>query len=122
MNSNLIFLFDLKGIKDLTFPFLPGHLFRIVFELLKNSMHSTVLFHGKDNVLPNIRVILADGELFNDISIKVSDEGGGFPRSVLDKVWTYLYTTTDYDEEMLDDILFKPGLCGIGKISNFKYF
>eukprot|EP01080_Neovahlkampfia_damariscottae_P009233 gene9233-1319_t len=104
----------LHGIKDLTFPFLPGHLFKIVFELLKNSMHATVLFHGKDQPLPNIRVIVADGELFNDISIKVSDEGGGFPRSCLDKVWTYLYTTTEYDEDSLDDILYQPGLCGIG--------
>lgn len=40
---------------------------------------------------PNIRVVIADG--LEDVTIKVSDEGGGIPRSGLNKIWTYLYTT-----------------------------
>ena len=27
--------------------------------------------------------------------IKISDEGGGIPRSGLKKIWTYLYSTAD---------------------------
>lgn len=40
---------------------------------------------------PPIRLVVAEGE--EDITIKVSDEGGGIPRSGLPRIWTYLYTT-----------------------------
>jgi pyruvate dehydrogenase kinase 2/3/4 len=42
---------------------------------------------------------VAEGE--EDITIKVSDEGGGIPRSGLPKIWTYLYTTA---RSPLDDL------------------
>ena len=28
-----------------------------------------------------------------DITIKISDEGGGIPRSAIPLIWTYMYTT-----------------------------
>jgi pyruvate dehydrogenase kinase 2/3/4 len=28
-----------------------------------------------------------------DVTVKVSDEGGGIPRSGLARIWTYLYST-----------------------------
>jgi pyruvate dehydrogenase kinase 2/3/4 len=35
-------------------------------------------------------VVAEGGE---DVTIKVSDEGGGIPRSGLPRIWTYLYST-----------------------------
>lgn len=48
-------------------------------------------FEDSNEVEPNIRVVIADG--IEDVTIKVSDEGGGIPRSGINKIWTYLYTT-----------------------------
>jgi pyruvate dehydrogenase kinase 2/3/4 len=38
-----------------------------------------------------IRVVIAEGN--EDVTIKISDEGGGIPRSGISRIWTYLYTT-----------------------------
>ena len=35
-----------------------------------------------------------------DITIKISDEGGGIPRSAIPLVWTYMYTTVDSTPEL----------------------
>jgi pyruvate dehydrogenase kinase 2/3/4 len=42
-----------------------------------------------------IKVIIADGSDNEDVVIKVSDEGGGIPRSNVKKIWSYLFTTAD---------------------------
>ncbi|KAF8139815.1 mitochondrial branched-chain alpha-ketoacid dehydrogenase kinase-domain-containing protein [Boletus edulis] len=94
---------------DLTFPYVPGHLSHIVFELLKNSLRAVVERFGadyedrvsKDSESPNersgprgyppIKVIVVEGR--EDITIKISDEGGGIPRSAIPLIWTYMYTT-----------------------------
>ena len=85
----------LLGHTDLTFPFVPSHLHHMLFEVIKNSMRAVVEFHGVDNPLPTIRIIIADGERNEDVSIKISDEGGGIPRSAMPRIWSYLYTTAD---------------------------
>ena len=54
-----------------------------------------------------------------DITIKVSDEGGGIPRSAMPLIWTYMYSTaktpsislTEEQEQQLD---YKPPLAGYG--------
>lgn len=51
-------------------------------------------FHGTDN-MPPIRIVIADGEDNEDVVIKVSDEGGGIPRSHIMRIWSYLFTTAD---------------------------
>eukprot|EP01137_Pigoraptor_chileana_P002856 Opistho-2@42295 len=74
------------------FPYVPGHLYHILFEIFKNSMRAVVEHHGPDAVrYPKMRVVLAKGE--EDLTIKVSDEGGGIPRSGMSQIFTYLYTT-----------------------------
>lgn len=30
-----------------------------------------------------------------DITVKISDEGGGIPRSAIPLIWTYMYTTME---------------------------
>lgn len=67
----------------------------IMLELLKNSMRATVDWHGIDAIYPPIKVIIADGKKNEDVVIKVSDEGGGIPRSNMKKIWSYLFTTAD---------------------------
>jgi pyruvate dehydrogenase kinase 2/3/4 len=64
----------------------------MLFELLKNSMRAVVELHGdKVNDLPTIRVVISKGH--EDVTIKISDEGGGIPRSGISRIWTYQYTT-----------------------------
>jgi pyruvate dehydrogenase kinase 2/3/4 len=67
----------------------------IMLELLKNSMRATMDWHGVDGDIPPIKVVIADGQDNEDVVIKVSDEGGGIPRSNMKKIWSYLFTTGD---------------------------
>ncbi|KAL2484580.1 [Pyruvate dehydrogenase (acetyl-transferring)] kinase [Abeliophyllum distichum] len=63
----------------------------MVFELIKNSLRAVQeKFTDSDKVA--LPIILVDG--LEDVTIKVSDEGGGIPRSDLPKIFTYLYSTT----------------------------
>jgi pyruvate dehydrogenase kinase 2/3/4 len=82
----------LLGNSDLAFTYVPSHLDHMLFELLKNSMRATIEFQGTgDAILPAIRIVMVEGE--EDVTIKISDEGGGIPRSGISRIWTYLYTT-----------------------------
>ena len=92
----------IHGRTDLTFPYVPSHISYILVELLKNSMRATIESHGID-LMPNIKIIIADGEKNEDVVIKVSDEGGGIPRSNMNRIWSYLFTTAD--PSMLNAIL-----------------
>ena len=84
----------LMGRTDLTFSYIPSHLYYIMFELLKNSLRATCEHHGsKRQTLPVVKVIIADGENNEDVVIKISDEGGGIPRSHMQRIWSYLFTT-----------------------------
>lgn len=56
---------------------MPGHLSHICFELLKNSLRAVVERFGVENeeAFPPIKVVVVEGR--EDITIKISDEGGG---------------------------------------------
>ncbi|KAE8077132.1 hypothetical protein FH972_015726 [Carpinus fangiana] len=83
---------NIYGDPSFTFPYVPTHLHLMVFELVKNSLRAVQEhFVDSDKVAPPIRIIVADG--IEDVTIKVSDEGGGIPRSGLSKIFTYLYST-----------------------------
>lgn len=57
----------IHGRIDLTFPTIPEYVHYILLELLKNSMRATVEFHGVDNDLPPIKIVIADGEDNEDV-------------------------------------------------------
>ena len=76
-----------KGDKDYSFTYIPSHLHYIIFEILKNSVKANL---GKTGF---ITIALHVGE--NDIIISIEDRGNSFPKSNLDKVYGYLYTTSD---------------------------
>jgi pyruvate dehydrogenase kinase 2/3/4 len=80
------------GDPTFTFPYVPPHLHMMIFELVKNSLRAVQeRFMDSDKLSPPIRIIVADG--LEDVTIKVSDEGGGIARSGLPKIFTYLYST-----------------------------
>ncbi|MBA0848876.1 hypothetical protein Goshw_008252 [Gossypium schwendimanii] len=82
---------NIYGHPKFTFPYVPTHLHLMVFELVKNSLRAVQERFMDSDIVPPIRIIVADG--IEDVTIKVSDEGGGIPRSGLPKIFTYLYST-----------------------------
>ncbi|EGX47992.1 hypothetical protein AOL_s00081g319 [Orbilia oligospora ATCC 24927] len=101
---------------DLNFMYVPGHLSHMLFETLKNSLRAVVETHGQDNDdFPAVKLIVAEGK--EDITIKISDEGGGIPRSAIPLVWTYMYTTVDKTPDIdpdFDKTDFQAPLAGFG--------
>jgi len=102
--------------RDLTFMYVPSHLNHMLFELLKNSLRAVVERYGVENEdnFPPIKVVVVEGK--EDITIKISDEGGGIPRSEMPLVWTYMYTTAqseDLDPEFSASD-FKAPMAGFG--------
>ncbi|OZJ02337.1 hypothetical protein BZG36_04592 [Bifiguratus adelaidae] len=80
--------------KSIEFMYVPSHLSHMLFELLKNSLRAVVEVYGDSaEDYPPIKLIVAEGK--EDITIKISDEGGGIPRSGIPLVWTYMYTTAE---------------------------
>lgn len=93
---------------DLVFGYVPGHLVHMLYETLKNSLRATIEHHSKlnpntpleDIEYPPIKIIVAKGD--EDITIKISDEGGGIPRSAVPLVWTYFYTSAERNANIND--------------------
>ncbi|WVQ82430.1 hypothetical protein IAT38_004558 [Cryptococcus sp. DSM 104549] len=102
--------------KDLNFAYVPGHLSHICFELLKNSLRAVVERYGVENEddFPPIKVVVVEGS--EDITIKISDEGGGIARSAIPMIWTYLYTTMSDEglEANIEASDFKAPMAGFG--------
>jgi len=94
-----------NGNLDLHFPYVPTHLHYILLELIKNAMRATMEKHcGNDDGdevyhvdadvdVPPVHVVIADSLENEDVAIKISDEGGGIPRSNMKHIWSYLFTT-----------------------------
>jgi pyruvate dehydrogenase kinase 2/3/4 len=101
---------------NLNFMYVPGHLSHMLFETLKNSLRAVVETHGQDkDDFPVTKVVVAEGK--EDITIKISDEGGGIPRSAIPLVWTYMYTTVDTTPSLdpdFDKSDFKAPMAGFG--------
>ncbi|KAJ3362820.1 hypothetical protein HDU91_003237 [Kappamyces sp. JEL0680] len=97
------------------FMYVPSHLHHMMFELLKNSMRAVVeRFSDMNEDFPEIKLVVAQG--VEDITIKISDEGGGIPRSGMPLIWTYMYTTANKPEMDGDDTRgdFRAPLAGFG--------
>ncbi|XP_012697320.2 pyruvate dehydrogenase (acetyl-transferring) kinase isozyme 2, mitochondrial-like [Clupea harengus] len=71
--------------------YVPSHLYHMLFELFKNAMRATFENHEDSYNLPAIQVTVALGG--EDLTIKMSDRGGGVPFRKLDRLFSYMYST-----------------------------
>lgn len=72
--------------------YVPSHLYHILFELFKNAMRAVVEHHGAAaRDYPPVRVLVVRGS--EDVTIKISDLGGGVKRSEMGFLFHYLYST-----------------------------
>ncbi|KAI7809070.1 pyruvate dehydrogenase (acetyl-transferring) kinase isozyme 1, mitochondrial [Triplophysa rosa] len=94
MNSPELVLeeFNVKGPeKPTTVVYVPSHLYHMVFELFKNAMRATMELHEDAMHYPPVHVRIALGD--EDLTVKVSDRGGGVPLRKIDRLFTYTYST-----------------------------
>ncbi|KAI9175895.1 putative protein kinase [Blastocladiella emersonii ATCC 22665] len=90
--------------RNVVFPYLPDHLEYILLELLKNAMVATVrrATHRDDSIAGGPEVFY-DAEALaarpivvtlsvsaDDVVVRVSDQGGGVPRSVLPHIFSFV--------------------------------
>uniref|UniRef100_A0A3B5MMK2 Protein-serine/threonine kinase n=1 Tax=Xiphophorus couchianus TaxID=32473 RepID=A0A3B5MMK2_9TELE len=77
--------------KPVTVVYVPSHLYHMVFELFKNAMRATMELHGDAMEYPPVHAQVALGS--EDLTVKVSDRGGGVPLRKIDRLFTYTYST-----------------------------
>uniref|UniRef100_A0A8D3CXI0 Protein-serine/threonine kinase n=1 Tax=Scophthalmus maximus TaxID=52904 RepID=A0A8D3CXI0_SCOMX len=71
--------------------YVPSHLYHMLFELFKNAMRATVETHETSPTLPRIKVRVSLGA--EDLTIKMSDRGGGVPLRKIERLFSYMYST-----------------------------
>ncbi|CAF1392234.1 unnamed protein product [Rotaria magnacalcarata] len=83
--------------------YVPSHLYHVMFELFKNAMRATVEYaesQKSSNKLPPITVNIVKAK--EDLTIHISDRGGGIPRSKADKIFRYMYSTAPRPVSLTD--------------------
>uniref|UniRef100_A0A667ZCK5 Protein-serine/threonine kinase n=1 Tax=Myripristis murdjan TaxID=586833 RepID=A0A667ZCK5_9TELE len=75
----------------ITVVYVPSHLYHMVFELFKNAMRATMELYGDAIEYPAIHAQVALGT--EDLTVRVSDRGGGVPLRKIDRLFTYTYST-----------------------------
>lgn len=103
---------------ELKYMYIPSHLTHMIFEVVKNSLRAVVEKYGTDadsKTYPPVTIVVGDGT--EDFTIRISDMGGGIPRSVQQRVWLYNYTTVkdtpDIDPEFSEPMMNAP-MAGFG--------
>lgn len=71
--------------------YVPSHLYHILFEVFKNSMRAIMEFNQNEDDIPKMKVTIVNSK--EDVCIKISDRGGGIPRSQADQLFKYMYST-----------------------------
>ncbi|KAK9763896.1 [Pyruvate dehydrogenase (acetyl-transferring)] kinase isozyme 2 [Basidiobolus ranarum] len=104
------------GVESVNALYIEEHLHRILFEILKNSLRATVESHQSEQTLPPLKLIIANGG--EDVSFKLSDQGGGIPMSAMPRLWSYVYSEPQGDDSVqisgeVNDYVHRP-LSGFG--------
>ncbi|KAF5269838.1 hypothetical protein FQR65_LT05884 [Abscondita terminalis] len=76
---------------DVRIVYVPSHLYHMLFELFKNSMRAVMEYHAQRDQYPPIKLVISKGK--EDVCLKMSDRGGGIPRSLHDQLFKYMYST-----------------------------
>lgn len=83
---------ELDRSSEIRIIYVPSHLYHMLFELFKNSMRAVMEHQGSDSDnYPPVEVTVVRGK--EDICVKMSDRGGGIPRSQMDHLFKYMYST-----------------------------
>ncbi|XP_074622637.1 pyruvate dehydrogenase (acetyl-transferring) kinase isozyme 2, mitochondrial-like isoform X1 [Acropora palmata] len=77
--------------KPVQVAYIPGHLYHMLFELMKNAMRAVVEQTGENLNSPPIKILITKGK--QDLTVKISDQGGGIPKCKIDQVFEYHYTS-----------------------------
>lgn len=89
--------------------YIPTHLDYMLYELLKNAMRATVEEHKARaagggpaaSALPPVDIRVMEGE---QLTIRISDQGGGVHPDAHAKVWRYGFTTVRPDSQLPPDV------------------
>lgn len=71
--------------------YVPSHLYYMLFELYKNALRAVVECHHGKVQLPNVQTLICKGR--EDVTVRISDQGGGVQRTDADKLFHYMYST-----------------------------
>jgi len=76
-----------------TFTYVPMHLHYMLVEVFKNACRAVTERHadGFDDALPPIHCQIVHGA--DDLTLRISDEGGGFSRAQTQEVWKFMWST-----------------------------
>eukprot|EP00096_Caligus_rogercresseyi_P000091 TRINITY_DN1020_c0_g1_i1.p1 TRINITY_DN1020_c0_g1~~TRINITY_DN1020_c0_g1_i1.p1 ORF type:complete len:431 (+),score=127.40 TRINITY_DN1020_c0_g1_i1:128-1420(+) len=82
------------------FPYVPSHLYYILFELIKNALRATIETHVDKPELPKVDILVVKSP--SDVTIKISDQGGGIPYSDTERLFQYTYSTAPEPSSLSD--------------------
>lgn len=103
---HFLYVSDLEKGKPIKIVYVPSHLYHMLFELFKNSMRAVMEYHGAEDDIPPIKVTIVKGK--EDICVKMSDRGGGIPRSHVDQLFKYMYSTAPQPPKSKSDLPLVP--------------
>jgi len=109
---------ELSGQVDTSLSFIPDHLHFMLQEILKNAFRATIERHSADPTgVPPVSVEIMKGSF--DVTLKVSDCGGGMQRETQQRIWKYGYSSTTalQPSEAVDSGGLFGGICGQDRIS-----
>lgn len=78
----------LQGHLGATLTYIPSHLEYIIGELLRNSVQALVEQKKSISPPPPIEVLVC--ETPQHVSLRISDQGGGVPQSILPHLWSFV--------------------------------
>lgn len=101
--------------KNIELVYVPSHLYHIAFELYKNAMRAVIEHHGEAATeYPPVKTLIVKGK--EDLSIRITDFGGGITHAKLPQVFKYMYSSAprpSISSDVYDDTQQAP-LAGYG--------
>lgn len=100
----------INGHLEANFPFILSHLEYIIGELLRNSVQSAVERYQRTpperrpQTLPDIEVTICEAS--HNVTIRVSDRGGGIPHDVMPYLWSF--SKGPHTEKLLENLAQVP--------------